>query len=367
MHYRERPRGDTIVLVAHLDPDDPYVSAATGVLIVREKTPSSELRGSPRDLKIMAPRKMFMVVIEKLVANKLAEAIAMDQATRVNASGSGGLVDLETEMKRLMTREFCPPEKIQRMEHELWNLKVKDLNISAYTQRSNELVLLCPTMVLTDHKKIEAYIKGLSENIKGDVTSSKPTSLIEAIWSQAYCRVKVVATGANAQPTVTCFDCGERGHVRYNCPKKNNQPAGNAQGQVYTIKDANQKQGPNMFIGTFLLNNRYAYVLFDSGSDRSFVNTSFSCLIDISPVKLGVSYEVELADVKIVSTDTILRCCTLNLVNHLFEIDLMPIELGTFDVIIGMDWLVEHDVVIVCGKKVVHVPYENKTLVVDIC
>nr|GFC26707.1 hypothetical protein [Tanacetum cinerariifolium] len=129
----------------------------------------------------MAPRKMFMVVIEKLVANKLAEAIAMDQATRVNASGSGGLVDLETEMKRLMTREFCPPEKIQRMEHELWNLKVKDLDISAYTQRSNELVLLCPTMVLTDHKKIEAYIKGLSENIKGDVTSSKPTSLIEAV------------------------------------------------------------------------------------------------------------------------------------------------------------------------------------------
>nr|GFD36364.1 reverse transcriptase domain-containing protein [Tanacetum cinerariifolium] len=41
-----------------------------------------------------------------------------------------------------------------------------------------------------------------------------------------------------------------------------------------------------------------------------------------------------------------------------------PIELGTFNVIIGMDWLVEQDAVIVCGKKVVHVPYKNKTLVV---
>nr|GEX48945.1 putative reverse transcriptase domain-containing protein [Tanacetum cinerariifolium] len=45
--------------------------------------------------------------------------------------------------------------------------------------------------------------------------------------------------------------------------------------------------------------------------------------------------------------------------------DLMPIELGNFDVIIGMDWLVEQDVVIVCGKKVVHIPYKNKTLVVE--
>nr|GEY86853.1 hypothetical protein [Tanacetum cinerariifolium] len=43
----------------------------------------------------------------------------------------------------------------------------------------------------------------------------------------------------------------------------------------------------------------------------------------------------------------------------------MPIELGTFDVIIGIDWLVEKDVVIVCGKKVMHVPYKNKTLVVE--
>ncbi|GKD74552.1 putative reverse transcriptase domain-containing protein [Tanacetum coccineum] len=49
-----------------------------------------------------------------------------------------------TEMKRLMTEEFCLTKEIQRIEHELWNLKVKDSNITAYTQRFNELVLLCP-------------------------------------------------------------------------------------------------------------------------------------------------------------------------------------------------------------------------------
>ncbi|GKB70084.1 putative reverse transcriptase domain-containing protein, partial [Tanacetum coccineum] len=138
-----------------------------------------------------------------------------------------------------------------------------------------------------------------------------------------------------------------------------------ARGRPYVIKDAKKQQGPNVVTGTFLLNNHYATILFDSCSNKSFVNTSFSHLIDINPVRLNTSYEVELADGKIVSTNTVLKGCTLNLVNHLFEIDLMQIELGTFDVIIGMGWLVEQDAVIVCGKKVVHIPYKNKTLVVE--
>nr|GEV50352.1 putative reverse transcriptase domain-containing protein [Tanacetum cinerariifolium] len=118
-------------------------------------------------------------------------------------------------------------------------------------------------------------------------------------------------------------------------------------------------------MGTFLLNNRYVTVLFDSGSDKSFVNTSFSHLIDIDLVKLDTCYEVELANGRVASTNIVLKGCTINLVNHLFKIDVMLIELGTFDVIIGMDWLVEQDAVIMCGKKVVHVPYKNKTLVVE--
>ncbi|GJT99120.1 putative reverse transcriptase domain-containing protein [Tanacetum coccineum] len=121
----------------------------------------------------------------------------------------------------------------------------------------------------------------------------------------------------------------------------------------WNAKDAEQ-QGLNVVTGTFLLNNRYASVLFDSGSNRSFMDTRFSSMLDIDPVKIDNSYEVELADGRVVSTGTVLEGFTLNLVNHIFKIDLMPIELGTFDVIIGMDWLVKHDAVIVCGEKVVH-------------
>ncbi|GJR62991.1 putative reverse transcriptase domain-containing protein [Tanacetum coccineum] len=90
---------------------------------------------------------------------------------------------------------------------------------------------------------------------------------------------------------------------------------------------------------------------------------------DVEPQGLNVvtddSYEVKLADGRIVSTNTVLKGCTLNLVNHVFEIDLMPIELGTFDVIIGMDWRVKHDAVIIYGEKVVRIPYGNKTLIVE--
>nr|GEZ25650.1 reverse transcriptase domain-containing protein [Tanacetum cinerariifolium] len=88
-------------------------------------------------------------------------------------------------------------------------------------------------------------------------------------------------------------------------------------------------------------------------------------MLDIDPVKINTSYEVELADGRVVNTNTVLKGCTLNLVNHLFEIDLMLIELGTFDVIIGMDWLVKHDAIIICSEKFFRIPYGNKTLTVE--
>ncbi|GJZ66676.1 putative reverse transcriptase domain-containing protein [Tanacetum coccineum] len=180
-----------------------------------------------------------------------------------------------------------------------------------------------------------------------------------------YYREKIVATGANAQSIWTCYDCGEQGHTRNRCPKKVKQEeVGEVHGRAYAIKDAEPK-GLNVVTGTFLLNNQYASVLFDSGFDRSFVNTRFSSLLDIKPIKIEDSYEVELADGRVVSMNTVLKGFTLSLENHIFEIDLMPIELGTFDVIISMDWLIKNDAVIVCGKKVVRIPYWNKTLIVE--
>ncbi|GJV85212.1 hypothetical protein Tco_1525110 [Tanacetum coccineum] len=98
-------------------------------------------------------------------------------------------------------------------------------------------------------------------------------------------------------------------------------------------------KGPNVVTGTFLLNNRYAFVLFDSGSDRSFMDTRFSSMLDIDPVKINASYEVELADGRVVSTNIVLKVTC-------------PGPLFRCDPIWG------------CYKKVVHIPYGNKTLTV---
>nr|GFA00497.1 retrotransposon protein, putative, Ty3-gypsy subclass [Tanacetum cinerariifolium] len=152
------------------------------------------------------------------------------------------------EMKVMMTEEFCPPEEIQRMECELWNLRVKEMDISSYTTRFNELIILCHGMVPTEQKKIRHKARDC--------------------WS------KVVATGANAQPTVTCYECGEKGHIKTNCPTRNNPGRSRARGQAYALRDGDQNLGPNVVT---------------------------------EPVKVDHSYEVELADGRVVSTNTILR------------------------------------------------------------
>nr|GFA67980.1 reverse transcriptase domain-containing protein [Tanacetum cinerariifolium] len=165
---------------------------------------------------------------------------------------------------------------------------------------------------------------------------------------------------------VTCFNCNEKGHRKRDCPKlKKNGQGGNNRRDIYKLRAVDAQQDLKVVTGTFLLNNRYATTLFDSGADKSFVSTNFSSLIDIEPVELDTSYEVELADEKVVSTNNVLIGCTLNLLNRSFPIDLMVIELGSFDIIIGMDWLSRYDAAIFCREKKVRIPLEGKTLVIE--
>ncbi|GJW05011.1 putative reverse transcriptase domain-containing protein [Tanacetum coccineum] len=168
-----------------------------------------------------------------------------------------------------------------------------------------------------------------------------------------------------------CFECRAPRHFKRDCPKLKNKDGGNgnAQGWVYAVGNA-EKNGnasrnldSNVVTGTFLLNNRYASILFDTGADRSFISTAFSSLINIALTSLENSYDVELVNRKIVGIDTIIRGCTLNFLNHSFNIDLMPVELGSFDVIIGMDWLRRCHAVIVCDEKLVRISYGNETLI----
>ncbi|GJU32941.1 putative reverse transcriptase domain-containing protein [Tanacetum coccineum] len=291
-----------------------------------------------------------------------------------------------TEVRKWMTEEFCPRSVLQRLEQELYNLKLKGTDIDGYTNRFHELALLCPRMVEPEQVKVEQYIRGLSKNIRGDVTSSRPAGIDEAVrmayqlmgqiiqdktdevsegekrkgkgdrggrgdnrrdynrWqNQRRANARAMTNAApNDNETaacwsldrkdVTCFNCNEKGHRKRDCPKlKRNGQGGNNRGSVDKLGAVDAQQDLKVVTGTFLLNNRYATALFDSGADKSFVSINFSTLIDIQPVELDTCYDVELADEKVVSTNNVLIGCTLNLLNHSFPIDLMVIELGSFD------------------------------------
>ncbi|GJY09852.1 putative reverse transcriptase domain-containing protein [Tanacetum coccineum] len=118
---------------------------------------------------------------------------------------------------------------------------------------------------------------------------------------------------------ITCFECGVQGHFRSDCPKLKNGNQGNRAGNGNAVARA--------------------YVV---GAERSFISTAFSSLMDIILTTLDHGYDFELDDGRIIWVNTLIRGYTLNFLNHPFNIDLMPVEIGSFDVIIGMDWLAKY-------------------------
>ncbi|GJT63477.1 putative reverse transcriptase domain-containing protein [Tanacetum coccineum] len=114
----------------------------------------------------------------------------------------------------------------------------------------------------------------------------------------------------------------------------------------------------------FLLNQHLARVLFDSGADKSFVSISLASKLNIPPITIDTFYDIEMADGNLVSTNTVIQGAILTLLNQPFKIDLMPIKLGSFDVVIGMDWLSKYHARIICDEKVVHIPIDGETLII---
>ncbi|GKC52903.1 putative reverse transcriptase domain-containing protein [Tanacetum coccineum] len=286
------------------------------------------------------------------------------------------------------------------METELWTLTMKGNDLTAYTQRFQELTMLCTKMVPEEEDRVEKFIGGLPDNIQGNVIASEPMKLQDAIRIANNLmdqKLKGYATKSVENKRMLDFNQkenrvqqppykrqnvgGQIGHMTRDCmsavaatatqraPVNHGNKTGNktneARGKAYVLGGGEAKPDYNVITGTFLLNNRYASMLFDSGADRSFVSSTFSALLDVVPSTLDVSYVVELANMTITKTNNVLRGCMLGLLGHPFNVDLMPVELGSFDIIIGMDWLANHHAVIVCDGKIVWIPYGDEVLIVQ--
>ncbi|GJV91983.1 putative reverse transcriptase domain-containing protein [Tanacetum coccineum] len=176
------------------------------------------------------------------------------------------------------------------------------------------------------------------------------------------CKNKGPTTGSNLQPvSVTCHACGEKGHYRNQCLKANNS----AHGRAYMLRNKNAHQDSNVVTGTFLLNQHLARVLFDSGADKSFISISLASMLNIPPITLETTYDIEMTDGNLVGTNTVIQGCTLILLNEPFKINLMLIKLGSFDIVIGMDWLSKYHARIICDEKVVHILIDGETLIIQ--
>nr|GEY02902.1 hypothetical protein [Tanacetum cinerariifolium] len=237
--------------------------------------------------------------------------------------GTKGVVELNKwfeRMENMLHISNCTVEnQIKFATYTLLESALTWRNSHVKTVGPDELALMRARMFPEESDKIEKYIGGLPDMIHRSVMASKPKTMQDCAPKchkcnrvghlASDCRSATNANAANNQrgtragQKLTCFEYGAHGHFKRECPKLKN-------------------------------NNHDHY------------------------------YDVELADGRINGLNTIIRGFTLNFLNHPFNIDLMPIELGSFDVLIGMGWLAKYQAVIVCSEKIIRIPWGNETLIV---
>ncbi|GKE64601.1 reverse transcriptase domain-containing protein [Tanacetum coccineum] len=278
----------------------------------------------------------------------------------------------------------------------IWDLKVKGTDLTSYTQRFQELALLCGRMFPKESDKIKKYVGGLPDMIHGSVVASKPKTMQDAdeietelidkkirtfVERQTESKSKFEGTSRNTQNqqqqqnkrqnTGRAFTIGTSKKKQYGgskplCSKCNyhhDSPcaprfhkcnklghlARHFKRECPKLKNNNNNRG-NQVRGGNALAKVYAVGHAGTNPDSNVMTDHY--------------YDVELADERIIGLNTILRGCTLNILNHPFNIELMLIELGSFDAIIGMDWLVKYQAIIVCVEKIVRIPWGNETVIV---
>ncbi|GKA10476.1 putative reverse transcriptase domain-containing protein [Tanacetum coccineum] len=214
-----------------------------------------------------------------------------------------------SDLKKKMTTKYCPRNEIKKIEAELWNLKVQGTDVVAYNQCFQELALLSDRMFPEETDKIERYVGGMPDLIYSSVVASKPKTMQEAIEMATELMDRRINTLA------------ERTEQK-------------RRGSLKTSLEINTN--PTTY-------KAYAVGVAGQNPDHNVVT---------APTTLDHGYNVELADGRIIWVNTVLLGCTLNFLNHPFHVDLMPVEMGTYDVIIGMDWLTKYQAVIDCAKKI---------------
>ncbi|GJW87981.1 putative reverse transcriptase domain-containing protein, partial [Tanacetum coccineum] len=254
---------------------------------------------------------------------------------------SGCAIENQEVLKKKMTDKYYPQGEIKKLEIEFWNLKVKGNDVPTYTERFQELTLICTKFVSNETKKVDKYISGLPDNIYGNVNVDNKRKANDSFKNNH---------GHQQQPfkrhnvaKVYNMGIGEKKPYWGSLPKY-------TKCHFYENGPCTQKCHKYNKVGHFAADARHFKRRFpNSWKNNDGGNRSAQ----------GWVYAVGNAKKKGNSS----RDPESNVVTgHPFNIDLMPVELGSFDVIIGMDWLRRCHAVIVCDEKLVQIPYGNETL-----
>ncbi|GKD39154.1 reverse transcriptase domain-containing protein [Tanacetum coccineum] len=170
---------------------------------------------------------------------------------------------------------------------------------------------------------------------------------------------------------ILCYSCNQLGHKSNKCPNQKTikakplksikeekvEKAGvpNLKAHMYVMAAEEDKLVHNVVTGIILVNSVPARMLYDSGVSVSFVSYEFSKKLSAPPNKLPFPLEVEIADSKVVVVANVYRDVEIEIDDSIFRIDLIPIILGVFDIVIGMDWLDKYNANILCSQKLIRV------------
>nr|GEW54914.1 putative reverse transcriptase domain-containing protein [Tanacetum cinerariifolium] len=267
-------------------------------------------------------------------------------------------------LKRMITGKYCPRGEIQKLESEYWNLKVKGLDLLNYNYCFQELALICERMFPEEAAKVErrcSHMLNVKPSRRGDLMILQETTNINSshlkgiMWHgltlpgqeirslmeepNLYVPSEIITTMGpvhRSEPTVRRLAIRPvivKADLLLPITTTLTTTTRGPKGQIaYAVGTTGINPNSNVFTGTFLLNNHYASILFDTGIDRSFISAAFSSLIDIIPTMLDHGYDIELADGRIIWVNTLIR---------------------------GF----KYHAVIVCDEKLVCVPFDDKILI----
>ncbi|GKD91376.1 putative reverse transcriptase domain-containing protein [Tanacetum coccineum] len=293
------------------------------------------------------------------------------------------------EVRKWMTEEFCPRSVLQRLEQELYNLRLKGTDIDGYTNRFHELALLCPRMVEPEQVKVEQYIRGLSKNIRGDVTSSQPATIDHAVRMAYQLMGQIIQDKTDevqeGEKRKGEGDRGGRGDNRRDHNNRQNQRRANAGAMTNVASNDNEvcpkcknkkHNGDCWKCGKCgKLGHKTAFCRCPDKREVTCLDrkdmTCFNCnekghlKRDCPKLKKnghggnnrGAAYKLGAVDAQYKDTKRRYELFLAMKSNWLME--------KYFDIIIKMDWLSRYDAAILCGEKKVRIPLEGKMLVIE--